>query len=98
MHVSLQVNNGATCLLYRTAGDWTSPGPETLLVDVCCGTGTIGLTLAKRLKHVIGVDNAQSAIDDAKANAALNGISNCTFVCGTAESVLEGILQVRAAA
>lgn len=44
-----QVNPGATCLLYNSIGRMAAVGPQTLLLDVCCGTGTIGLTLAKQV-------------------------------------------------
>jgi tRNA (uracil-5-)-methyltransferase len=44
-----QINNGATCLLYNTVGRMAGVGPSTLLLDVCCGTGTIGITLAKQV-------------------------------------------------
>lgn len=43
---------------------------------------------------MVGIDNVQSAIEDAGANAALNGISNAAFVCGAAEKVLGAVLQV----
>jgi hypothetical protein len=43
---------------------------------------------------VVGIDNVASAIQDAGANAALNGITNATFVCGAAEKVLSSVLQV----
>jgi tRNA/tmRNA/rRNA uracil-C5-methylase (TrmA/RlmC/RlmD family) len=43
---------------------------------------------------VVGIDNVQSAIDDALVNARLNGISNASFVCGPAEKVMEAVLQV----
>ena len=46
---SWQVNPGATCLLYNSIGRMAAVGPQTLLLDVCCGTGTIGLTLAKQV-------------------------------------------------
>ena len=44
-------------------------------IDVCCGTGTIGLTMAKNAKQVIGIEMVQSAIDDARKNAQLNRLS-----------------------
>lgn len=47
---------------------------------------------------MVGIDNVQSAIDDAQVNAQLNGISNASFVCGPAEKVMEGVLQVGAGA
>lgn len=52
VHV-LQVNTLAAEKLYSLAGDWADLGPDTLLFDVCCGTGTIGLTLAHRVGMVI---------------------------------------------
>ena len=45
-----QVNTVAAEALYRLAGEWASPGGQSLLLDVCCGTGTIGLTLARAVK------------------------------------------------
>lgn len=49
----LQVNTLAAEKLYSLAGDWACLGPDTLLFDICCGTGTIGLTLAHRVGMVI---------------------------------------------
>ena len=63
---------------------------------MCCGTGTIGISLAGRVKHVVGIDNVASAIEDAKANAALNGVTNATWVCGDAQSVIRGVLEEHA--
>ena len=51
--ILLQVNTLAAEKLYSLAGDWAGLGPDTLLFDVCCGTGTIGLTLAHRVGMVI---------------------------------------------
>uniref|UniRef100_A0A2P2L4Y6 Uncharacterized protein MANES_04G021900 n=1 Tax=Rhizophora mucronata TaxID=61149 RepID=A0A2P2L4Y6_RHIMU len=48
-----QVNTLAAEKLYSLAGDWAGLGPNTLLFDICCGTGTIGLTLAHRVGMVI---------------------------------------------
>jgi SAM-dependent methyltransferase len=88
-----QVNAGATCLLYHLAGTWAAPSRSTLLLDVCCGTGTIGISLAARVKAVVGIDNVASAIEDARANAALNGVANATWVCGPAEKVIDRVLE-----
>lgn len=56
----------------------TNDPKRTLLIDVCCGTGTIGLTCLKEgvVGKLIGVDIADPAIRDAKVNAAKNGFSN----------------------
>jgi tRNA/tmRNA/rRNA uracil-C5-methylase (TrmA/RlmC/RlmD family) len=63
---------------------------------VCCGTGTIGISLARRVKAVIGVEVEASAVEDAKVNSSLNGLDNCTWVAGKAEEVMEQLLEVRA--
>ena len=47
-----QVNTPVAEVLYKNIGDWLSLRANTLLLDVCCGTGTIGLCLANRVKHV----------------------------------------------
>lgn len=49
----MQVNTLAAEKLYSLAGDWAGLDADTLLFDVCCGTGTIGLTLAHRVGMVI---------------------------------------------
>ena len=46
---------------------------------MCCGTGTIGLSLAKNVKHVVGLELVKDAIEDAKINATLNGSTFCLF-------------------
>lgn len=51
----LQVNTLAAEKLYSLAGDWAGLGPDTLLFDICCGTGTIGLTLAHRVGMVMTI-------------------------------------------
>jgi tRNA (uracil-5-)-methyltransferase len=73
---------------------------KTLLFDVCCGTGTIGMTCMKEgvVGQVIGVDVSEPAIEDAKKNAVLNGyetgiedsetVAKTRFVAARAEQVL----------
>ena len=67
---------------------------STVLLDVCCGTGTIGLTCMKEgvCGKVVGVDISEPAIADAKQNATLNGYTDAAttrFVAGRAEHVLQ---------
>lgn len=88
-----QVNTLAAEKLYSLAGDWAGLGPDTLLFDVCCGTGTIGLTLAHLVGMVVGIEMNASAISDAQRNADMNGIVNCRFVCGKAEDVMGSLLK-----
>ncbi|VAH40638.1 unnamed protein product [Triticum turgidum subsp. durum] len=87
-----QVNTLAAERLYTLAGDWANLNSDTLLFDVCCGTGTIGLTLAHRVGMVVGIEMNESAVVDAQRNALINGIKNCRFVCGKAEDVMGSLL------
>ncbi|BBH04959.1 zinc finger CCCH-type family protein, partial [Prunus dulcis] len=73
--------------------DWAELGPDTLLFDVCCGTGTIGLTLAHHVGMVIGIEMNASAVSDARRNAEINGITNCRFVSAKAEDVMRSLLE-----
>lgn len=79
-----QVNRMQAERLYRKAAEYAAlTGAETLL-DLYCGAGTIGLTMAAKAKQVIGVEAVPEAVEDAKRNAARNGISNARFICGDA--------------
>ncbi|XVF68599.1 hypothetical protein PTKIN_Ptkin11bG0014800 [Pterospermum kingtungense] len=88
-----QVNTLAAEKLYSLAGEWADLGPDTLLLDICCGTGTIGLTLAHRVGMVIGIEMNASAVQDAHKNAEINGIKNCRFICSKAEDVIGSLLK-----
>ncbi|KAM9857910.1 tRNA (uracil-5-)-methyltransferase homolog A [Aulostomus maculatus] len=92
-HSFFQVNTGAAEVLYSAVGEWAQLDQDSTVLDVCCGTGTIGISLAKRVKKVIGVELCQEAVEDAKVNAKLNGLSNVEFHCGKAEDVFPNILN-----
>ncbi|MEG2125808.1 MAG: 23S rRNA (uracil(1939)-C(5))-methyltransferase RlmD [Hydrogenoanaerobacterium sp.] len=79
-----QVNrDGAQCL-YGVIKEFANlSGSETLL-DLYCGAGTIGLSLARNLKELIGVEIIEQAVENAKKNAKENGISNAHFFCDDA--------------
>ena len=66
---------------------------STVLFDVCCGTGTIGLCLASRCKKVIGVDCVTEAVDNANDNAKFNNVLNAKFHSGRAEFILGELLK-----
>uniref|UniRef100_A0A3Q3N383 tRNA (uracil(54)-C(5))-methyltransferase n=1 Tax=Mastacembelus armatus TaxID=205130 RepID=A0A3Q3N383_9TELE len=92
-HSFFQVNTGAAEVLYSAVGEWAQLDEGSTVLDVCCGTGTIGISLAKRVKKVIGIEMCQEAVEDAKVNAKLNGLSNIEFHCGKAEDVFPNILN-----
>uniref|UniRef100_A0A671YMA1 tRNA (uracil(54)-C(5))-methyltransferase n=1 Tax=Sparus aurata TaxID=8175 RepID=A0A671YMA1_SPAAU len=71
-HSFFQVNTGAAEVLYSAVGEWAKLDQDSTVLDVCCGTGTIGISLAKRVKKVIGIELCQEAVEDAKVNAKLN--------------------------
>ncbi|AWP06559.1 putative tRNA (uracil-5-)-methyltransferase -like A [Scophthalmus maximus] len=91
-HSFFQVNTGAAEVLYSAVGEWAQLDQNSTVLDVCCGTGTIGISLAKRVKKVIGIELCQEAVEDAKVNAKLNGLSNVEFHRGKAEDVFPNIL------
>lgn len=83
-----QVNPIQTETLYNQALKYAQlTGTETV-IDAYCGIGTISLFLAKQAKEVYGVEIVPQAIEDAKRNAALNGIDNAHFETGASEDVI----------
>ncbi|KAJ8361655.1 hypothetical protein SKAU_G00181800 [Synaphobranchus kaupii] len=66
-------------------------GGATLL-DVCCGAGVIGISMASAVSRVIGVEIVEQAVEDARYNATLNHAWNCSFLPGKAEEVLPSLL------
>ena len=78
-----QVNHDMAELLYKKAEEYVSPTGKTVL-DLYCGAGTIGLSMAKKAKKIIGVEIIPEAIEDAKFNAKINNIENAEFICADA--------------
>lgn len=83
-----QVNPIQTEKLYGTALEYAGLTGEETVWDLYCGIGTISLFLTQKAKYVYGVEIVPQAIDDARANATLNGIKNVEFFVGKAEEVL----------
>jgi 23S rRNA (uracil1939-C5)-methyltransferase len=67
-------------------------GSETLM-DLYSGTGAISLLLARRVRHVYGIELAEAAVADAVRNARANGIDNCTFLAGEVRHVLPTLMR-----
>lgn len=83
-----QVNPVQTEKLYGKALEFADLSGGETVWDLYCGIGTISLFLAQKAKQVYGVEIVPAAIEDAKRNAALNGIKNAEFYVGKAEEVL----------
>ncbi|XP_053327305.1 tRNA (uracil-5-)-methyltransferase homolog A [Spea bombifrons] len=92
-HAFFQVNTLAAEVLYSTIADWAQLDQNSTVLDVCCGTGTIGISLAKKVKKVVGIELCQEAIADAKANAQINNLKNVEFRCGKAEDIFPGLIN-----
>ena len=80
-----QVNRTQAQRLYEKAKEYAQLSGDEVLIDLYCGTGTIGLSMAKSCKELIGVEIIDKAIENAKVNAKNNGIENARFICGDAE-------------
>ena len=79
-----QVNRAQAERLYSLAADAAAlSGTETLL-DLYCGTGTIGLSMAHRVRELVGVEVVPQAVEDAVRNATENGITNARFMAADA--------------
>ncbi len=83
-----QVNTAQAEILYETAKNFACLTGKEIVIDAYCGTGTIGLYLAKSAYKVIGIEIVNSAIDDAKKNARENKIRNAEFIVGDAMKVI----------
>ena len=82
-----QINRDQTERLYAKALEFAElDGTETVL-DLYCGIGTISLALSKQAGKVIGAEIVPQAIEDAKANAQRNGVTNADFFCGDAGAI-----------
>ena len=83
-----QVNPVQTEKLYGEALAYAGLTGDEIVWDLYCGIGTISLFLAQKARKVYGVEIVPQAIEDARRNAAINGIENAEFFVGKAEEVL----------
>jgi len=77
-----QVNTDAMIKLYDKVLEYSNLSKEDTVLDLYCGTGTIGIYLSKYCKEVLGIEIVENAIKDANINKELNNISNISFICG----------------
>ena len=87
-----QVNSEQTAVLYETARQFAGLTGVESVVDLYCGVGTIGLTMAEDAASVTGIEVVSEAVQDARQNALLNGVTNASFLCGTAEVEMPRLL------
>lgn len=83
-----QVNTEMAEKLYQTAIDFSDLNSNSIVIDAYSGIGTIGLSFAKQVKEVYGVEVIETAVEDAKKNAERNGITNAHYVADSAENAM----------
>lgn len=88
-----QVNTEMAEKLYQTAIDFGELKKDDVVIDAYSGIGTIGLSVAKHVKEVYGVELIPEAVENSKKNAQLDNISNAHYVCDTAENAMKNWLK-----
>ncbi len=86
-----QVNRVQTEVLYQKALAFAHLTGKERVLDAYCGTGTIGLVMARHAKEVLGVEANRDAVSDAVTNAEANGINNIRFIASDAGHVMDGL-------
>lgn len=88
-----QINPIQTKKLYDKAIELANITKDDNVIDLYCGTGTIGLLASHKAKKVIGIEIVPSAIDDAKVNAKNNGVNNIEFICADAKKGAQMLIE-----
>ena len=83
-----QVNTEMAEKLYQTAIDFAELSEEDVVIDAYSGIGTIGLSVAKHVKDVYGVEVIPEAVENSQKNASINGITNAHYVADSAENAM----------
>ena len=88
-----QVNTEMAEKLYQTAIDFSELTADDVVIDAYSGIGTIGLSVAKHVKEVYGVEVIPEAVENSRKNAEINGIANASYVCAPAEEAIQNWLK-----
>lgn len=83
-----QTNSVQVQRLYSVVRDFAELSGEEVVYDLYTGTGTIALFLSSHARKVVGIEYVKEAIEDAEHNAAVNGVTNCSFYAGDMKDVL----------
>ena len=86
-----QVNPAQTEVLYRKALEYAHLKGNETVFDLYCGIGTISLFLSEKAGKVYGIEVVEDAVEDAKKNAAANGVHNVEFITGEVAKVIPGM-------
>lgn len=88
-----QVNPAQTLVLYNKVLEYAGLRGDETVIDAYCGTGSISLFLAQGAAKVYGIEVVEAAVQDARANARINGIENAEFIVGLAEEVMPRLYE-----
>ena len=91
-HSFFQVNPTQTKRLYETVCAFADVRDTDMVWDLYCGIGSIGLTLARDARAVVGIESVAQAVEDARQNAVRNHIGNASFLLGKAEEILPALV------
>lgn len=83
-----QTNTNMTGRLYERVAEAAGLDGGQVLYDLFCGVGSIGIALGRRARHVVAIDIVPEAIEDARRNAAANGLDGYTALCGDVGKVM----------
>lgn len=83
-----QTNTDQAFHLYSVVRDFAALKSDEFVYDLYTGTGTIANFVSRYAKHVVGIEYVPEAIEDAKINSEINGISNTTFYAGDMKDIL----------
>ncbi len=88
-----QTNSLGAEVLYEKAREYVGATDGKVIFDLYSGTGTIAQILAPVAEQVVGVEIVEEAVEAARENAALNGLSNCRFIAGDVLKVLDDLTE-----
>jgi len=88
-----QPNSKQAEKIYQAALEMANVRGEEVVYDLYCGTGTLGISFAKHVKQVIGVEISEESALDARTNASINGLKNVTIFGGSCAAVLHKIRE-----
>ncbi len=88
-----QVNTPMAEKLYAIAEQCAGLSGNEFLLDLYCGVGMIGLSMAHAVRRLIGVEITEQAVENARENARRAGIENAEFFCGDAGNIAEKLAQ-----
>ena len=83
-----QTNSAQARVLYDVTKDFAALKPDDVVYDLYTGVGSIAIYISKICKHVVGIEQVEAAIEDAKENAERNNVNNCSFYAGDVRMVL----------